>query len=147
MTVEQVIRLAPLSGIVAVALQIVALVVGGSTAYRPRGDAASAIFTADPDRIQLGALIGGFYALVFLLIFVGSVAGAVRRSEGDGRLAYIALGGGLIAVVALAIGYRALNAAAFQAAGTMVSARRWRRSCSVSTHHPSRAFFPSVWRR
>jgi hypothetical protein len=115
--IERVLRLAPLSGIVAGALLIVAFAVGGPFSYRPRGDEASAIFASDPGRIELGALIGGFYALVFLLIFVGTVAAAVRRSEGDAHLAYIALGGGIIAVIALAIGYRSLNAAAFQAGG------------------------------
>jgi hypothetical protein len=115
--IETILRLAPLSGILAVLLQILAFAVGGWSGYRPRGDEASAIFTSEPGRIELGALIGGFYGLVFLVIFVGSVAAAVRRSEGDARLAYIALGGGLVVVVALAIGYRSLNAAAFQAGG------------------------------
>ncbi len=110
-------RLMPLSGIVAVVLQVVGYLIGGWSGYRPRGADAAAIFSADPGRIELGALIGGFFSLVFLVAFVGSVAGDIRRRAGDERLASIALGGGLTVVVALAIGYRFLNAAAFQAAG------------------------------
>lgn len=115
--VDRLSRLLPLSGAVAVALQVVAFVVGGWSGYRPRAEEAAAIFEADPSRIEAAALIGGFYSLGFLAVFVGCVASAIRREDDGDRLADIALVGGIVAVIALAIGYRFLNAAAFQAGG------------------------------
>lgn len=106
----------PLSGLVAVVLQVVAFAVMGVSGYRPVGLEAAAVFSRDPDRIQAGALIGGFYSLVFLLMFVGVVAGTIRERATDPRLAAIALGGGIALTIALAIGYRLLNAGAFAAA-------------------------------
>ncbi len=109
-------RLLPLSGVVAVGLQAVGFAVMGVSGYRPTGADAVAVFTQDPDRIQAGAEIGGFLSLVFLLVFVGVVAGAIRDRASDARLAAVALAGGVTLTVALAIGYRVLNAGAFAAA-------------------------------
>jgi len=110
-------RALPLSGVVAVVLQAVAVVTMGLSGYRPRGADAVAIFTADPGRIEAGVLIGGFYGLVFLLLYVGTLAGSVHRATSDARLTAITLAGGVTATISLAIGYRVVNAGAFAAAG------------------------------
>lgn len=110
-------RLLPLSGVVAVGLQVVGFALMGVSGYRPTGAEAVAVFTQDPGRIQAGAEIGGFYSLAFLHVFVGVVAGRIRDGEHDAHLAAIALGGGITLTVALAIGYRVLNAGAFAATG------------------------------
>lgn len=115
-TLTMVDRLLPLSGLVAVVLQVAGFAMMDVSGYRPTGAEAVAIFTRDPDRIQAGALVGGSYSLVFLLVFVCVVAGTVRDRAGNARLAAIALGGGVTLTVALAIGYRVLNAGAFAAA-------------------------------
>jgi hypothetical protein len=113
---EAIDRLLPLSGLVAVALQVAGFVAMGVAGYRPRGADAVALFTAAPERIEAGTVIGGFYGSAFLLVFVGCVAGSIRNAVGDARLAAIALAGGVTATIALALGYRLLNAGAFQAA-------------------------------
>jgi hypothetical protein len=117
MDLDRFIRYLPLSGVVAVALLAVGVAVMGLSGYRPRGDEAAGIFAADPQRIEAGALIGGYYGLAFMLVFVGSVAGAIWRHGPEPALTAIALAGGVTATVSLAIGFRILNAGAFQAAG------------------------------
>lgn len=99
-------------------LQVIGFATMGVSGYRPRGEEAVAIFTAAPERILAGELVGGSYSLVFLLVFVGCVAGAIWEQAKDARLAAIALAGGVTLTVALAIGYRVLNAGAFQAGGS-----------------------------
>jgi len=110
-------RLLPLSGVVAALLLAAAVAVMGAGAYRPRGAEAADFFTSAPARLELATLVGGYYGLFFLLVFVGVVAGSIWKRAEEPVLAAIALAGGVTATVSLAIGFRILNAGAFQAAG------------------------------
>ena len=94
-------RLAPLTGVVFVALIIVSLILIAEDApdfvEEPRE-------VADYYAGNTGRLIAGFYigalANVFLIWFAGSLRSALRSAEGgEGRLAAVAFGGGVAAAV------------------------------------------------
>ncbi len=110
--VRRIEELAPLSGILAVALLIIGFALAGVFAYRPTAGVAVEIFSADPGRRQLGVLLGGFWAPFFLLVFVGYLYGAIRDKGGSAALAGVSLTGGVVLVVALAVGFRYLSGAA-----------------------------------
>lgn len=112
-------RLAPLSGIGAVALLIVGGVLATTKfAYWITPEKALAAFNKSPARIGQGALIAGFYAVALFVIFAGSLIGALRASEGDGGfLAPIALVGAVLCAIALAGGFGILWVAAVRAGG------------------------------
>ena len=74
----------PLSGIAAVALQVVAYPMTGSFDYRPSPERAAEIIGSNSSGIALAALLGGFYSILFLLVFASVVAGAIRDVEGRG---------------------------------------------------------------
>ena len=99
-------RLGAASGLVALVVMIVGFAV--FTADVPKLDDPvqdwQAYFTDHSDRIQIGATIVGV-ALFFGIWFLGSLRDAIASAEGGtGRLASVAQGGGLIAVVALMVG-------------------------------------------
>ena len=114
---DWVARTMPLSGIAAVALQVVAYPMTGSFDYRPSPERAAEIIGSNSSGIALAALLGGFYSILFLLVFASVVAGAIRDVEGRGSLAFVALAGGIVAALALGFGYRFLAAAAHVADG------------------------------
>ena len=116
-TRDWVARTMPLSGIAAVALQAVAYPMTGSFDYRPSPERAAEIIGSNSSGIALAALLGGFYSILFLLVFASVVAGAIRDVEGRGSLAFVALAGGIVAALALGFGYRFLAAAAHVADG------------------------------
>lgn len=98
-------RIAPLSGIVMVVFSIVGLILIGSFDYFPTAERALEIFSDKPDRVQRGALIIGFYGVVFLLLFSGTIFNALRNGEaGSGWLAASVLGGGVVTAIGMAIG-------------------------------------------
>jgi hypothetical protein len=104
------------TGIIAVVLILVGFFIFSSDI--PDTDASAAdwasFFTDHQNRIQLGITIVGV-GLLFFIWFLGSLRSAIAAAEGGtGRLASIAFGGGLIAVVALLIGLTGAAAAAFR---------------------------------
>jgi hypothetical protein len=115
-TTPDVLRLAPLAGVAAVALQLVAFPMLGTFAYRPSGAEALVMMGADPGRVDLGVLLGGFYSVACLVVFGGAVAGSLRAAGADVRLAAIALGGGIVTALAIAFGYAYIGAGASQVA-------------------------------
>jgi hypothetical protein len=117
LTSDWLTRSMPLSGIAAVALQVVAYPLTGSFDYRPAPERAVEIIASNPSGIALATLLGGFYSILFLLVFTGVVAGAIRGVDPRGSLAFVALVGGVVVASALALGYRFLAAAAHVADG------------------------------
>lgn len=98
-------RIAPLSGIAMVVVSIVGLILIGSFDYFPTAGRALEIFSKNPSRVQRGALIAGFYGVVFLLLFTGTIFNALRSGEGaTGWLAASSLGGGVVTAIGMAIG-------------------------------------------
>ena len=91
-------RLAPLTGVVAVILLLVALILEGSP---PAADAPTeevVRYHAENDATLLAASLIGSLSSVFLAWFGGSVFAAFRSVEGEpGRLGAIAFGGILLA--------------------------------------------------
>jgi hypothetical protein len=116
-TPDWLARSLPLSGIAAVALQIVAYPLTGSFDYRPAPERAVEIIDSNSSGIALAALLGGFYSILFLLVFAGAVASAILGVDRHGPLAFVALAGGVVVALAIALGYRFLAAAAHVAAG------------------------------
>jgi hypothetical protein len=98
-------RLAPLTGVLAVALIVAAsIVMGGDT---PGADASQAKITAfwqaHDDKAMLSSVLLGLGAIP-LLWFAGSLRAALRVGEGaPGRLAAVAFGGLVVVAVALTI--------------------------------------------
>jgi hypothetical protein len=108
-------QIAPLSGIVLVVTWLVgAVLIGGGFGYMTAPGDVIDIFNRNPNRVQIGALIAGFYSVVFLILFVGTVFSALREREA-GTLAAVALGGGVVCAIALALGYGVMWVAAVRA--------------------------------
>lgn len=98
-------KLAPLSGILAVALMIVGAIMFGVYDYLPSAERLVEILNSNPDRIFWAGYIGSISGF-FLIWFVGSVFSALRMKDGGiGRLSMIAFGGGVASGVALVIGF------------------------------------------
>jgi hypothetical protein len=95
-------RYAPLTGVVFVALIVLAIVVGGETP--DNSDSAQEIgsFWKDNDTEQIWSSIIGAWSLVFFVWFAASVRSALRRVEdGPGRLSAVSFAGAVIATVGL----------------------------------------------
>ncbi len=109
--------LAPLSGIAMVGALVTGhLLTGGFGGYRATADRALESVGQDPDRVYVGTLLAGFYSVILLIWFAGSVFSALREREGGtGRLSTIAFGGGIISAIALALGYGVYRHAAARA--------------------------------
>jgi hypothetical protein len=107
-------RLAPLSGIVFVVLTVVGFVVGQSNSPDDfPGEVGEIVeyYVDDPGKILIGSWIG-IVGTFFLIWFVGAVYSRLRAAEGrEGRVAAVALGGGL-AAAAISLAVDAVNAAA-----------------------------------
>ncbi len=109
-------RLAPLTGIAFVALLVVGYLLMGVADYFPTQERALEIFSANPDQVQLGAILGGFYGIVFLVWFVGCLSTALRsKSDRGDRLAAIAFGGGVIIAISIACALAIISVAADRA--------------------------------
>ena len=92
-------RYAPLAGLLAVALLIASVVIGGDSvdADDPVGKVV-AFWTVNEDDQRLAAILGAL-SLIPLVWFLGSLFSTLRRAEGDsGRLSATAFGGGLVLV-------------------------------------------------
>ena len=104
MTHERLERLAPLSGLIFMALLIVAFAVGGDT---PDVDDSTedvvALWTDNKDENIASAIIGAFSTL-FLVWFAGTLRTALRGPlQADDRLPTIAFGGFLILALGILV--------------------------------------------
>jgi hypothetical protein len=96
-------RLAPLTGVVTVALIVVAFAVGGSTPEEHDSAAkVQAYYAAHHDKHTALAFIVAI-AVPFLLFFASSLRHDLRRIGGTGQLANSAFGGGVLAGAGFAI--------------------------------------------
>lgn len=98
-------RYAPLSGLLAVALLVVSIVVSGFDSVASDDSTQQVIdYWTDNDGQQIaGALIAGL-ALVPFLWFLGSLRSALRTAEGGtGRLSAIAFAGGIVLTAVAAV--------------------------------------------
>lgn len=108
-------RVAPLSGVVFMALITASAVIINNYEFLPPADELAAFYAGDSVRIMTGAYIGTLGAF-FLLWFSGSVYTDIRRSDVEGgRLSMIAFGGGVFASAMFAIGYLTTMGAAERA--------------------------------
>jgi hypothetical protein len=107
--------LAPLTGVLFVALLVAGVAVIGNFEFLQDPDELAAFYVTKNSQI----FIGGGIALgsaFFLVWFAGSMRTYLRSAErGDGRLSAIAFGGGLVAASAVTIAYSARYAAAERA--------------------------------
>jgi hypothetical protein len=112
---DRTTRFAPLTGLGAVVLLLVAAALVGSYEYVPAAETIQGHYTDNATRILFGSFVG--VAAAFLLVwFSGSVRVALRAAEGgDGRLSAVAFGGGVVAAVSLAVAHGAVQAAAARA--------------------------------
>ena len=108
-------RLAPLTGVLFVALLVASFIVGGES---PDADASTqevVEFWADDDTQILSAILGAL-AAVFVVWFGASLSAALRRFEGEpGRLSSLVFAGFII----LAVGASAFCGFQFAAADTV----------------------------
>ncbi|MDX1616629.1 MAG: hypothetical protein R3300_20140 [Candidatus Promineifilaceae bacterium] len=97
-------KLAPLSGIIMVVLWLAGIVlIPGGFSYTLTPDQAWQAFSANPGRVQAGALLAGWYSVVFFIAFAGSVFDALRRAEAkEGPFAAIGFGGAVVSAFAFA---------------------------------------------
>jgi len=108
-------QLAPLTGIVAVALLVVSLTTIGMNNYLPPVDSVVAFL--DDNAAQMGTWVYIGLLSAFLMVwFAGSMSSAIDTGEGDtGRLARIAFGGGLATGIVMAVTFAMTSAAADRA--------------------------------
>jgi hypothetical protein len=111
-------RYAPLSGVLAVALLVVATIVTGFDSVDSDDSTQKVIdFWTDNDGQQIAGAFIGALAAVPLLWFLGSLRSALRRAEGDtGRLSAIAYAGGIV-LVAFAVVDSSLQFAVAESVG------------------------------
>jgi hypothetical protein len=95
---------APLTGIVAVVLLILAFVIGGETPDFDASGREVIDFYADNEGSQFASAILVTYGSLFLIFFVGALRSVLRRSEpGTGGLSAVAFGGGLLMALGLLV--------------------------------------------
>lgn len=112
-------KVSPLSGVVAVLLLTYGLILIRPTDYFPSPERAVEIFTQNPTQLQRGALIGGFYSVVFLLWFTSDVFKSLVQNNGSNSFApALALTGGVI----LAVGLMLSNGIFWVVAGRVIRA-------------------------
>jgi hypothetical protein len=111
-------RYAPLSGLLAVALLVVAFIVTGTDSVDSDDSTAKVLkFWLDNDGEQMAGAFIGALAAVPLLWFFGSLRSAFRIAEGGtGRLSSIAYAGGIV-LVAFAVVDSSLQFATADTAG------------------------------
>jgi hypothetical protein len=96
-------RFAPLTGIVAVALWVVGVIVESSTEYSEKDtpEEILAVFQGDTNTLLAAGVIFAF-GVVFFIWFLGSLRAALYSAEGGvGRLSSIAYGSGMLAALCL----------------------------------------------
>ncbi len=99
-------RYAPLTGVVFVALIVVAIIIGGETP--DNSDSAQKIgrYWKDHDTEQIWTSIIAAWSLIFFVWFAASLRGALRRVEdGPGRLSAASFAGAVIATVGLLLAF------------------------------------------
>ncbi len=109
-------RLGALGGIVAVIALFVGfgLAAGGAPGFDESGQAWSGFISDHATRIQIGVAIVGA-GIFFFIWFLGSLRSAMAAAEGgQGRLASIAFGGGLVSAGILMVTLTGIAAAAFR---------------------------------
>jgi hypothetical protein len=95
-------RFAPLTGVVFVALIVLAIVIGGETPDNDDSQEAIVEFWRDNDDAQIWSNVIGAWATVFFLWFAASLRSALRRGEeGPARLSTLSFGGAVVAAVGL----------------------------------------------
>jgi hypothetical protein len=110
-------RLAPLSGVVSVAIIIAVFAIGGSTPEEHDSAAkVQAFYSAHHDKHKALAFIMAI-AVPFLLFFASSLRNDLRRAGGTAQLANAAFAGGLLAGMGFAI-LAAVHLALAEAAGS-----------------------------
>ena len=106
---------APLTGVVAVICLAVAVLLFGSYDYFPTPARTVEVFTTVADR-AFSIVLFGTYAGLALMWFSGSLFQALKEQDsGSGRLAALALAGGVVAGAGLILGYGDVYYAAGQA--------------------------------
>ena len=100
------VRLAPAAGVIAVALFVIAAIVGGDT---PDFDASAEevlSFYADEEDAQLAATILAAYGALFLVFFVSVLRSVLRRAEnaagGPGVASTVVFAGGVMMALGIA---------------------------------------------
>jgi hypothetical protein len=98
-------RYAPLSGLLAVALLVVSIVVTGFDSVDSSDSTQKVVdFWTDNDSQQVASAFIGALSLVPFLWFLGSLRSALRTAEGGtGRLSAIAYAGGIVLAAAAAV--------------------------------------------
>ena len=95
-------RFAPLTGVVFVALIVLAVVIGGETPDNDDSQQAIVAFWRDNDTAQIWSAVIGAWATVFFVWFAASVRSVLRPGEaGPARLSSLSFGGAVIAAVGL----------------------------------------------
>ena len=115
MNFSSLARLAPLTGVVAVALLATGAALLGIYDYLPAADRLRGMISDNATNVAIGGYLGSLAAF-FLIWFAGTVFEALREREGGaGRLSLVALGGGVASGATLAIGFSAIFASGARA--------------------------------
>ena len=105
-------QLAPLTGVVFVALLVAGTLLISSYDFLPPGDEIKSFYEDGTTTIRTGAYLI-LVSVAFFLWFLGSVRASLRIAEGaTGRLSAVAFGGGIAAGVAMSVANAATIAAA-----------------------------------
>lgn len=104
-------RLAPLAGVVSVALMIGGSLIIGFFTYLPSAEQVGEFLNAHATQVSLGGYLGSLSAF-FLIWFAASLRGDLRRHEGgDGRLSELAFAGGVASGAVMAVGFSLMSIA------------------------------------
>ncbi|MDQ4040669.1 MAG: hypothetical protein M3141_02850 [Actinomycetota bacterium] len=110
-------RLAPLSGVLFVALLVASFLISGEPPDSDESLAEVLEYWRDDDSKVIASAILGIYGLVAFLWFLGALRSALRAAEGGtGRLSATAFAGGIVLAVGAAVGL-AIQYAAAESAG------------------------------
>ncbi len=114
-------RLAPLSGVLFVALLVASFVISGEPPDSDEGISEVLEYWRDDDSKVIASAILGVYALIAFLWFLGALRSALRAAEGStGRLSATAFAGGIVLAAGAAVGL-AIQYAAAESAGDVPS--------------------------
>ena len=95
-------RFAPLTGVLFVALIVLAIIIGGETPDNDESRQAIVDFWKDNDTAQIWSNVIGAWATVAFLWFAATLRSALRRGEdGPARLSTLSFGGAVVAAVGL----------------------------------------------
>lgn len=95
---------APLTGVVAVVLFVIAGAIGGETPDVDTPSQEVLAFYVDNEGSQFVSSLLAAYGALFLVFFVGALRSILRRAEGESRgLSTVAFGGGLILALGILI--------------------------------------------